>query len=156
MLTRLKKRCVLKEAHGGEVVVVSAGPERVSSTIREALAKGCRSRHSHPSRRTHRCGPAAGRCKTIAEALKEESPDLVLTGLQSDDFGYGQTGVILAELLGLPHATIIMNVEVTPGGSEAEARTGERLLSACGDPAARAAHHSIGQQQIAVRHADGD
>ena len=41
-----------------------------------------------------------------------EQPDLILTGLQSDDLGYGQTGVVLAELLGLPHSTIIMQVEV--------------------------------------------
>src|SRR5581483_10287486 len=48
--------------------------------------------------------------------LKNESPDLILTGLQSDDLGYGQTGVIMAELLGLPHATIIMQVEQQGSG----------------------------------------
>jgi len=53
--------------------------------------------------------------RLLATAIKTESPDLVLTGLQSDDFGYGQTGVILAELLGLPHATIIMQVEKQDG-----------------------------------------
>jgi electron transfer flavoprotein beta subunit len=52
----------------------------------------------------------------LSAALKTESPDLVLTGLQSDDLGYGQTGPILAELLGLPHATIIMEVEKQDGG----------------------------------------
>ena len=51
-----------------------------------------------------------------AAAIQTESPDLVLTGLQSDDLGYGQTGVILAELLGLPHATIVMQVEKLDGG----------------------------------------
>ena len=48
--------------------------------------------------------------------MKSEGADLILTGLQSDDLGYGQTGVILAELLGLPHATIIMQVEKSEGG----------------------------------------
>src|ERR1700740_99658 len=52
----------------------------------------------------------------MAKAGEPESPDLALTGLQSDDLGYGQTGVILAELLGLPHATIIMEVETKDGG----------------------------------------
>ncbi len=52
----------------------------------------------------------------LAAAIKTESPDLVLTGLQSDDLGYGQTGVILAELLGLPHATIVMQVEKLDSG----------------------------------------
>ncbi len=51
----------------------------------------------------------------MAQALDGEKPDLVLTGLQSDDFGYGQTGVILAEVMGLPHATIIMNIEASAG-----------------------------------------
>ena len=51
----------------------------------------------------------------MAGAVSAEKPDLILTGLQSDDLGYGQTGVILAELMGLPHATLIMQVEVQGG-----------------------------------------
>ena len=47
----------------------------------------------------------------MADALREEQPDLVMTGLQSDDHGYGQTGVIMAELLGLPHATIVIELD---------------------------------------------
>ena len=49
--------------------------------------------------------------RMMAGALEAEKPDLILTGLQSDDLGYGQTGVIMAEVMGLPHATIIMNIE---------------------------------------------
>jgi len=48
----------------------------------------------------------------LAEAMKGEAFDLVLTGLQSDDQGFAQTGVVLAERLGMPHATIIMEVKV--------------------------------------------
>ena len=51
----------------------------------------------------------------LAEAVRSEGFDLVLTGLQSDDLGFAQTGVILAELLGFPHATIIMEVQVSDG-----------------------------------------
>jgi electron transfer flavoprotein beta subunit len=51
----------------------------------------------------------------LAKAIAAEKPDLILTGLQSDDLGYGQTGVVVAELLGIPHATIIMAVDL-PGG----------------------------------------
>ncbi len=54
--------------------------------------------------------------RLIADAIRSESADLVLTGLQSDDLGYGQTGVILAELLGVPHATLILHVEKTDTG----------------------------------------
>jgi len=53
-----------------------------------------------------------GVARMLAAAVAAEKPDLVLTGLQSDDLGAGQTGVVMAELLGVPHATIIMHVEV--------------------------------------------
>ena len=104
----------LKEKHGGEVVVVSLGPARVQQTIREALAKGAdRAIHiaEEPASRVDSFGAA----KLIAEAIRKECFDLVLTGLQSDDLGFGQTGVILAELLGIPHATIIMEVQADAG-----------------------------------------
>jgi electron transfer flavoprotein beta subunit len=101
----------LKEKSGGEVIVVSAGPARVASTIREALAKGADRAIHIKQEDVASAGPLAT-ARLIASALESEKPDLILTGLQSDDFGYGQTGVILAELMGLPHATIIMNVEV--------------------------------------------
>jgi len=52
----------------------------------------------------------------IAKALESEKPDLVLTGLQSDDLGYGQTGVILAEVLGIPHVTLVMHIESSENG----------------------------------------
>ncbi len=59
---------------------------------------------------------ALGVAKLLAAAVKPENPDLVLTGLQSDDLGLGQTGVILAELLGLPHSSLILHVEKTDSG----------------------------------------
>ncbi|MGA3016049.1 MAG: electron transfer flavoprotein subunit beta/FixA family protein [Bryobacteraceae bacterium] len=104
----------LKEAHGGEVVALSAGPPRVAQTIREALAKGA-DRAIHIEEDLSSADPLAT-CRLLAAALKAETPDLVLTGLQSDDLGYGQTGPILAELLGVPHATIIMKVEKSDTG----------------------------------------
>jgi electron transfer flavoprotein beta subunit len=102
----------LREKLTGEVVVLCAGPESASQTIREALAKGAdRAIHIESPGFTDPLALA----RVMAKALEAEKPDLVLTGLQSDDLGYGQTGVILAEVMGLPHATIIMNVE--PSGS---------------------------------------
>jgi electron transfer flavoprotein beta subunit len=106
----LEEGLQLKEKHGGEVVVVCAGPERAGSTIREALAKGAdRAIHIEDDLTG---ADSLGVARLIAGALQSEKPDLVLTGLQSDDLGSGQTGVILAELMGLPHATIIMSVDV--------------------------------------------
>jgi electron transfer flavoprotein beta subunit len=104
----------LKEAHGGEVIALSAGPPRVAQTIREALAKGA-DRAIHIEEDLSSADPLAT-CRLLAAALEAEAPDLVLTGLQSDDLGYGQTGPILAELLGVPHATIIMRVEKSDSG----------------------------------------
>lgn len=110
----LEQGLQLKEAQGGEVVVVCAGPDRASSTIREALAKGA-DRAIHIETEEGADIDPLQLAKMLAAALAGESPDLVLTGLQSDDYGYGQTGVILAEVLGMPHATIIMSVEVQGG-----------------------------------------
>jgi electron transfer flavoprotein beta subunit len=105
----------LKERHGGEVVVCSAGPARVGQVIREALARGA-DRAIHVESDALPTADAGVVAEALAAALREESCDLVLTGLQSDDQGFGQTGVILAERLGLPHATIIMEVQVVEGG----------------------------------------
>ena len=111
----LEEALQLKEKHGGEVIVVSAGPERVGQTIREALAKGAdRAIHIDCDDLGNR--DALGVARLLAAAVKPENPDLVLTGLQSEDLGLGQTGVILAELLNLPHATLILHVEKTDTG----------------------------------------
>jgi electron transfer flavoprotein beta subunit len=112
----LEEALQLKEREGsGEVVVLCAGPERASSTLREALAKGA-------DRAIHVVTPADGGdalaardvlgvARLLAEAAKAEAADLILTGLQSDDLGAGQTGVVLAELLGVPHVTLVLHVE---------------------------------------------
>lgn len=105
----------LKERHGGEVIAVSAGPERVARAIREALAKGA-DRGIHIVAEDPGGGDPLLTAWRLAEAAKAESPDLILTGLQSDDAGHGQTGVLLAELLGLPHATLIVEIERTASG----------------------------------------
>lgn len=111
----LEEALQLKEKHGGEVVVLSAGPERAGTTIREALAKGADRAIQVESDKLNELD-ALGVAQLLASAAKQESPDLVLTGLQSDDLGYGQTGVIMAELMGLPHASLILNVEKTDSG----------------------------------------
>lgn len=112
----LEEALQLKEKNGtGEVVVVCAGPERVQSTLREALAKGA-DRAIHIECDDLGSRDTLGIAQILAEAIKGELPDLILTGLQSDDLGLGQTGVVLAELLGIPHATIIMQVEFTGSG----------------------------------------
>ena len=105
----------LKEKLGGEVVVLCAGPDIAGQTIREGLAKGA-DRAIHIATEKSGSSDPLILAHTMARALGSEKPDLILTGLQSDDLGYGQTGVILAEIMGLPHATIIMNIEPAGNG----------------------------------------
>jgi electron transfer flavoprotein beta subunit len=111
----LEEALQLKEKHSGEVIALCAGPARASQTIREALAKGA-DRALHIEEENLASFDTLGIAKLLAKAAEAEKPDLILTGLQSDDLGYGQTGVVLAEILGLPHGTIIMAVEKTDGG----------------------------------------
>jgi electron transfer flavoprotein beta subunit len=111
----LEESLRLREKHGGEVVVCSAGPARLAQVIREALARGA-DRAIHVEDDGLASADAFVVAKALASAMKEERFDLVLTGLQSDDHGFAQTGVILAEYLDAPHATIIMDVQVSDGG----------------------------------------
>src|SRR5260370_5605090 len=110
----LEEALRLKEKHGGEVVALSMGPERVKQTIKEALAKGA-DRAIHIADDNFAQLDPLGSARALAMAIQNEKADLVLTGLQSDDHGFGQTGVLLAGLLNLPHATIIMQIEVADG-----------------------------------------
>jgi electron transfer flavoprotein beta subunit len=107
----LEEALRLKEKHGGEVVALSMGPERVKQTIKEALAKGA-DRGIHITDDNFAQLDPLGSAKSLAAAIKQQKHDLVLTGLQSDDHGFGQTGVLLASVLDVPHATLIMAIEV--------------------------------------------
>ncbi|HSE98525.1 MAG TPA: electron transfer flavoprotein subunit beta/FixA family protein [Blastocatellia bacterium] len=104
-----------KEKHGGEVIVIALGPDRVRQSIKEALAKGA-------DRAIHLNDPlfegatdATSIARALAAALKNETYDLVFTGLQSDDYGFAQVGLILAEVVGLSSATIVMEVQPEAG-----------------------------------------
>ena len=108
----LEEALRLKEKHGGEVIACCAGPARATQVIREALARGA-DRAIHVESDALATADANAIAEALAGAIKEESVDLVLTGLQSDEQGFGQVGVVLAEKLGMPHATIIMEVQKT-------------------------------------------
>ena len=110
----LEEALRLKEKHGGEVIALSLGPERVKQTIKEALAKGA-DRGIHIVDENFAQLDPLNSARVLGAAIAREKCDLVLTGLQSDDHGFGQTGVLLAALLNLPHATIIMQIEVQDG-----------------------------------------
>jgi electron transfer flavoprotein beta subunit len=110
----LEEALRLRERHAGEVVVCSAGPVRVQQVIREALARGA-DRAIHVEDNSLASADAVMIADALAPAMAEEHFDLVLTGLQSDDQGHGQMGVVLAERLDMAHSTIIMEVQVMNG-----------------------------------------
>ena len=107
----LEEALRLREKHGGEVVVCSAGPARVQQVLREALARGA-DRALHVEDDSLSSADPCVSAGAMAGPMADEKFDLVLTGLQSDDQGHGQTGVMLAERLGIPHSTIIMEIQV--------------------------------------------
>lgn len=104
----------LKEKVGGEVVACSAGPARVAQVLRESLARGA-DRAIHVQDDGLAAADAFVVAAALAGAMKDEAFGLVLTGLQSDDQGFAQVGVVLAERLGFSHATIIMDVQAEGG-----------------------------------------
>ncbi|MGH9821513.1 MAG: electron transfer flavoprotein subunit beta/FixA family protein [Pyrinomonadaceae bacterium] len=107
----LEEALRIKEAKGeGEVIVCTLGSQSAKTVIKDALARGA-------DRAIHVVADNANKlspyqiARAIADAIRDENADLVFTGLQSDDASYGQTGVILAELLGIPHGSLIIEVD---------------------------------------------
>ena len=108
----LEEALRVREKIGGDVIVCTMGPQRAKSVIKDALARGAdRAIHVVGDNLAHLSPYAAA--GALAGAIRDEAPDLILTGLQSDDYGYAQTGVIMAELLGMPHATIVIEVDAS-------------------------------------------
>jgi electron transfer flavoprotein beta subunit len=107
----LEEALRMKEAKGdGEVVVCTLGAQSAKTVLKDALARGADRAIHVVADNVNELSPYQV-AKAISDAIHEENPDLVFTGLQSDDASYGQTGVILAELLGIPHATIVIEVD---------------------------------------------
>ncbi len=105
----------LKEKSGeGEVVAVSLGPERAQRAIREALSKGA-NRGIHIEEAYPYSSDPLQIAKVLSDALRDEQFDLILSGLQSDDYGFGQVGVLLGEMLGMTTATLVMATELSDG-----------------------------------------
>jgi electron transfer flavoprotein beta subunit len=115
----LEEALILAEKTEGEVVVFSLGPERVREALRKALALGA-SRAVHLSHEAFAGGDSLATGKALATALSGEEFDLVLTGSQSDDDGYGSTGSIIAAHLGWPHAWLVMGIDIEEGGGSAK------------------------------------
>ncbi|HTQ79739.1 MAG TPA: electron transfer flavoprotein subunit beta/FixA family protein [Thermoanaerobaculia bacterium] len=115
----LEEGLALAEKTGGEVVVVSLGPERVREALRKALAVGA-ARAIHLKDDAFAGGDALATGRALAAAIQAENFDLVLTGSQSDDVGYAGTGSVVAGELGWPHVWLVMGVELEEGAKSAK------------------------------------
>lgn len=116
----LEEALKLQEKHGGEVVLLTLGTERAEKLMRKGLAMGAEKGILVQDSGQQVSSPL-GVASAFAQVLKNETFDLVLAGTQSDDFGYAQTGVMLAELLNLPHATIVMEINADPAARTLQA-----------------------------------
>ena len=112
----LEEALRLKEKQSGEVVLLSIGSESAEKTLRRGLALGADRAILVTAERSQGTDPLTT-ARALCEQIRSEQPDLVLTGVRSDDNAFSQTGVMVAELLGWPHATIVMKVETEEGGS---------------------------------------
>lgn len=100
----------LTEAHGGEVTIISLGPARVDKTIREALAMGA---HKAIRIDTDAIPQDPGvTASALAEVLKQGSYDLILTGRQAIDDDHAQIPSRIAQLLDLPCATVVVELNI--------------------------------------------
>ena len=152
----LEEALRMKEAKGeGEVVVCSLGPQSAKTVIKDALARGA-DRAIHVVVEESKTLSPYQIANAIADAIRDENADLVFTGLQSDDASYGQTGVILAELLGIPHATIVIEVDRASlnGSLRRQTRARKRLVSMVYIPAAGSVDDSVRHLADSLRFAE--
>ncbi len=116
----LEESLKLGEEHGGEVAILTVGRRRAEKSIRKGLAMGADRGMLIRDEEGQLNSPHAV-AVALAEVLKGEEFDLILAGTQSDDWSYAQTGVLLAELLGIPHATIVMEIQADPAQKKVKA-----------------------------------
>ena len=100
----------LKEKFGGSVTAVTVGSEEADSTLRKCLARGA-DRAIRLTDKAFEGSDSYATAKIICKAIKDLPFDLILTGAQASDDGNAQVGVVLAELLGIPHATMVKKLE---------------------------------------------
>ena len=110
----LEEAVLIKEKLGGSITVITVGPEDADKTLRKCLARGA-DRAIRLTDKAFEGSDAYAIAKILRRTIKDLPFDLILTGTQASDDGYGQVGVVLAELLGIPHATLVKKVEVKEG-----------------------------------------
>jgi electron transfer flavoprotein beta subunit len=110
----IEEAVLMKEKLGGSVTVITVGPEQADRTLRKCLAKGA-DRAIRLTDKAFEGSDAYATAKILHKTIKDLPFNLILTGTQAGDDGYAQVGVILAELLGVPHATLVKKIEPKEG-----------------------------------------
>ena len=113
----IEEALVLKEEFDGAITVLTVGPEGADETLRMCLAKGADTAVRLTDERFEGSDSFAT-ARILSEAIKDMDYDLVLTGCQADDDGAAQVGITLAEMLGIPHAALVVSTEVEGARSE--------------------------------------
>ncbi len=106
----------IEKTEGGEVVVVCLGPPEADTTLRKALAKGA-DRAVRVWHDNLRGADPVTVARALAGVTRHEQPDLVLCGVQTSDFSHGSTGMALAGILDLPHASVVVAIDWDGKGS---------------------------------------
>ena len=107
----LEEALLLKEAYSGEVVVCTLGAESSLQVVKDALSKGA-DRGLFLRDDAFNNLDILSLSKVFSAALKDENFDLIFSGLQSDDVGNGQLGLLIAEHLNTSHASLVMETEM--------------------------------------------
>lgn len=111
----VEEAILLKERLGGSVTVVTVGPEGADAVLRRCLAKGA-DKAIWLKDKAFEGSDAYATAKILHSAIKGLSFDFVFAGTQASDDGHSAVGVILAELLGIPHASMVKKIEVGEEG----------------------------------------
>ncbi len=99
----------LKEQVGeSDITVLSVGPERVKETMKKALAMGC-DRGVHVLDDTSWNKDPMAIASIVTSFAKGKGFDCILTGMQSQDRGSAQVGILIAEMLGMPAVSTIVD-----------------------------------------------
>lgn len=109
----------IKEKFGGVAILVTVGAARAVEALRTGLAMGA-DRSIHLNDPAFEGGDGFATAKALAEVIKKETFDLILCGKQAVDDDMAQVGPALAEILNLPHATLITKLELFPDKNKAK------------------------------------
>jgi len=107
----LEEALLIKEQTNGEVTICSLGPESSNQIIKDGLAKGA-DKAIHINCDTSEKLSPLNIAKLISKKIADENFDLIFSGLQSNDYGYAQIGILIAELLNCSHASLVMGTEI--------------------------------------------